>query len=98
MGLLDLPGCVVFECVGMPGVLDTIVKGCERSTRIFSAGGPPEGDHLHTMVAKRKGLNMHANRPERTRRSARRPRESERGRQPCHPAGVNARHGRQVTQ
>ena len=58
MGLLDLPGCVVFECVGVPGVLDTIVRGCERNTRIFSAGGPPEGDHLHTMVAKRKGLNM----------------------------------------
>lgn len=58
MGLLDLPGCVVFECVGVPGVLDTIVKGCERASRIFSAGGPPEGDHVHTMVAKRKGLNM----------------------------------------
>lgn len=58
MGLLDLPGCVVFECVGVPGVLDSIVKGCERGTRIFSAGGPPDGDHLHTMVAKRKGLNI----------------------------------------
>jgi threonine dehydrogenase-like Zn-dependent dehydrogenase len=58
MGLLDLPGCVVFECVGVPGVLDAIVKGCERDTRIFSAGGPPEGDHIHTLVAKRKGLNM----------------------------------------
>jgi threonine dehydrogenase-like Zn-dependent dehydrogenase len=58
MNLLDLPGCVVFECVGVPGVLDSIVKGCERGTRIFSAGGPPQGDHLHTMVAKRKGLNI----------------------------------------
>jgi threonine dehydrogenase-like Zn-dependent dehydrogenase len=58
MGLLDLPRCVVFECVGIPGVLDAIIKGCERSTRIFSAGGPPDGDHLHTMVAKRKGLNI----------------------------------------
>lgn len=58
MGLLDLPGCVVFECVGVPGVLDAIVKGCERGTRIFSAGGPPDGDHIHTMVAKRKGLNI----------------------------------------
>jgi threonine dehydrogenase-like Zn-dependent dehydrogenase len=48
----------VFECVGVPGVLDGIVKGCERGTRIFSAGGPPQGDHLHTMVAKRKGLNI----------------------------------------
>ena len=58
MGLLDLPGCVVFECVGVPGVLNSIVRGCERSTRIYSAGGPPEGDHLETMVAKRKGLNI----------------------------------------
>lgn len=58
MGLLDLPGCVAFECVGLPGVLDTIVRGCERGTRIFSAGGPPQGDHLHTMSAKRKGLNL----------------------------------------
>jgi threonine dehydrogenase-like Zn-dependent dehydrogenase len=58
MGLLDLPGCVVFECVGVPGVLDAIIGGCERGTRIFSAGGPPQGDHLHTMIAKRKGLNI----------------------------------------
>jgi threonine dehydrogenase-like Zn-dependent dehydrogenase len=58
MALLDLPGCVVFECVGIPGVLDSIIKGCERGTRVFSAGGPPQGDHLHTMVAKRKGLNI----------------------------------------
>ena len=53
-----LPGCVVFECVGVPGVLDSIIKGCERGTRIFSVGGPPEGDHLHTLTAKRKGINI----------------------------------------
>lgn len=51
-------GCVVFECVGHPGVLDNVIKSCERETRIFSAGGPPQGDHLHTMVAKNKGLNI----------------------------------------
>ncbi|WP_436790482.1 zinc-binding dehydrogenase [Yinghuangia sp. YIM S10712] len=55
---LGLPGCVVFECVGVPGVLDAIIKGCERGTRIFSMGGPPEGDHLHTLTAKRKGINI----------------------------------------
>ncbi len=53
-----LPGCVVFECVGIPGVLNSIIKGCERGTRIFSVGGPPEGDHLNTLTAKRKGLNI----------------------------------------
>ncbi|MFD4604667.1 zinc-binding dehydrogenase [Streptomyces sp. NPDC058464] len=52
------PGCVVFECVGVPGVLDSVIKGCVRGTRIFSVGGPPEGDHLHTLTAKRKGLNI----------------------------------------
>ncbi|MCK9899610.1 MULTISPECIES: zinc-binding dehydrogenase [Parafrankia] len=58
MAVAGLPGCVVFECVGIPGVLDSIIKGCERGTRIFSVGGPPEGDHLHTLTAKRKGINI----------------------------------------
>jgi threonine dehydrogenase-like Zn-dependent dehydrogenase len=58
MAAASLPGCVVFECVGIPGVLDSIIKGCERGTRIFSVGGPPEGDRLHTLTAKRKGLNI----------------------------------------
>lgn len=49
---------MVFECVGTAGVLDSIIKECERGTRIFSVGGPPEGDHLHTLTAKRKGLNI----------------------------------------
>jgi threonine dehydrogenase-like Zn-dependent dehydrogenase len=51
-------GCVVFECVGIPGVLNSIIKGCTRGTRIFSSGGPPEGELLHTLTAKRKGLNI----------------------------------------
>jgi threonine dehydrogenase-like Zn-dependent dehydrogenase len=51
-------GCVVIECVGIPGVLDSIIMGCERGTRILSLGGPPEGDRLHTMTAKRKALNI----------------------------------------
>jgi threonine dehydrogenase-like Zn-dependent dehydrogenase len=51
-------GCVVFECVGVPGVLDSIIKGAPRGTRILSVGGPPQGDHLHTLTAKRKGINI----------------------------------------
>jgi len=58
MNVVKMKGCVVFECVGVPGVLDAIFKGCERGSRIFSAGGPPAGEHLHTMIAKRKGLNI----------------------------------------
>jgi threonine dehydrogenase-like Zn-dependent dehydrogenase len=53
-----LAGCVVFECVGVSGVLDSIIRACDRGTRIFSVGGPPDGDHLHTLTAKRKGLNI----------------------------------------
>jgi threonine dehydrogenase-like Zn-dependent dehydrogenase len=58
MNVVDMAGCVVFECVGVPGVLDSIIRGCERGTRIFSAGGPPAGEHLLTMTAKRKGLSI----------------------------------------
>jgi threonine dehydrogenase-like Zn-dependent dehydrogenase len=52
------PTCVVFECVGLPGVLDEIIVGCERGTRVLAAGGAPQGDFIHTMIAKRKGLNI----------------------------------------
>ncbi|KPM50803.1 hypothetical protein ACG83_37875 [Frankia sp. R43] len=52
------PQCVVFEFVGLPGVLDGIIQQCERGTRILSAGGPPEGDRISSMVAKRKGVNI----------------------------------------
>ncbi|MFF3574874.1 zinc-binding dehydrogenase [Nocardia jiangxiensis] len=52
------PGCVVFECVGVPGVLNSIITGCQRGTRIYSVGGPPGGERLNTLTAKRKGLNI----------------------------------------
>jgi threonine dehydrogenase-like Zn-dependent dehydrogenase len=54
----DGPGCVVFECVGIPGVLDSVIKAGRHGTRIFSMGGPPEGELLHTLTAKRKGINI----------------------------------------
>jgi threonine dehydrogenase-like Zn-dependent dehydrogenase len=54
----SLPMCVVFEFVGNPGVLDEIILGCERGTRIFSAGGSPAGDHISSMTAKRKGVSI----------------------------------------
>ena len=39
-------------------MLDSIIKGAVRGTRIFSMGGPPEGDRLATLVAKRKSINI----------------------------------------
>jgi threonine dehydrogenase-like Zn-dependent dehydrogenase len=38
--------------------LDEIIMSCERDTRILSAGGCPEGDHIHSAAAHRKGLNI----------------------------------------
>lgn len=55
----EVPACYVFEFVGRPGVLDSIVVGCDQGTRIFSAGGAPEGDHISSMIAKRKGVSIH---------------------------------------
>ncbi|CUU57421.1 Threonine dehydrogenase [Parafrankia irregularis] len=52
------PNCVAFEFVGHPGVLDGIIQQCEQGTRILSAGGPPEGDRISSMVAKRKGVSI----------------------------------------
>ena len=57
-GAVDLKRCVAFECVGLPGVLGSIVNECEPATRIYSAGGCPEGDHIHSMAAHNKGLNI----------------------------------------
>lgn len=57
-GATDLPKCVAFECVGVGGVLDDIILNCERDTRILSAGGCPDGDHIHSVAAHSKGLNI----------------------------------------
>jgi len=55
---VDLPRCVAFECVGVGGVLDSIVVNCERDTRILSAGCCPTGDHIHSVKAHAKGINI----------------------------------------
>ncbi len=55
---VDLPRCVAFECVGVGGVLDGIISNCERDTRILSAGGCPDGDHIHSVTAHGKGINI----------------------------------------
>jgi threonine dehydrogenase-like Zn-dependent dehydrogenase len=55
---IDLPRCVAFECVGVGGVLDGIVVNCERDTRIMSAGCCPSGDHIHSVKAHSKGVNI----------------------------------------
>jgi threonine dehydrogenase-like Zn-dependent dehydrogenase len=52
------PKCFVFEFVGLPGVLDGIVRECPPNTHILTGGGAPEGDHISSAVAKKKGVSM----------------------------------------
>jgi threonine dehydrogenase-like Zn-dependent dehydrogenase len=52
------PRCFVFEFVGLPGVLDGIVRACPPNTYILTGGGAPEGDHISSAVAKKKGISM----------------------------------------
>jgi threonine dehydrogenase-like Zn-dependent dehydrogenase len=57
-GSFDLPHCVAFECVGLPGVLERMIRDCEPGTRILSAGGCPSGDHIPSLAAHNRGLNI----------------------------------------
>jgi threonine dehydrogenase-like Zn-dependent dehydrogenase len=49
---------VVFECVGAPGLIDTLVKDAEFSSRIYCAGGWYTGDTLDITQATRNGLTL----------------------------------------
>ena len=49
---------VVFECVGVPGVLDGIVRGCAPGARILVAGWTLQPDSFLPMYAHTKGLTI----------------------------------------
>src|SRR5437667_169672 len=58
-----LPGparrpAVVFECVGVPGVLDQIMAAAPRGTRIVVVGVCMEADAIHPMLGIVKELNL----------------------------------------
>jgi threonine dehydrogenase-like Zn-dependent dehydrogenase len=58
-----LPGpavrpAVVFECVGVPGVLDQIMAASPRGTRIVIVGVCMEADTIHPMLGIGKELNL----------------------------------------
>src|SRR5438034_7807320 len=58
-----LPGpplrpAVVFECVGVPGVLDQIMAASPRGTRIVVVGVCMEADAIHPMLGIVKELNL----------------------------------------
>lgn len=49
---------VVFECVGVPGLINSIVKEADFYTRIYCAGGWYTGDTLDITEATRQGLTL----------------------------------------
>jgi threonine dehydrogenase-like Zn-dependent dehydrogenase len=52
------PANVIFECVGVPGVLDAVTRGAPYGARILVAGWCLETDRLFTPVAHTKGLTV----------------------------------------
>ena len=49
---------VVFECVGVPGVLDQLMAPAPRATRIVVVGVCMEADTIHPMLGISKELNL----------------------------------------
>jgi threonine dehydrogenase-like Zn-dependent dehydrogenase len=49
---------VVFECVGVPGVLDSIMRSVAAGARIVVAGWCLETDHIFSPSAHTKGLSV----------------------------------------
>jgi threonine dehydrogenase-like Zn-dependent dehydrogenase len=49
---------VVFECVGVPGVIDQIMRAAPRGTRIVVVGVCMEPDTIHPMLGISKELNV----------------------------------------
>jgi threonine dehydrogenase-like Zn-dependent dehydrogenase len=52
------PANVIFECVGLPGVLDGVTRGAPYGARVMVAGWCLETDRLFTPVAHTKGLTI----------------------------------------
>ena len=49
---------VIFECVGVPGVMDSIIRACAPRARIMVAGWCLEMDQLFTPAAHTKGVRV----------------------------------------
>lgn len=55
--LAGMPKCVVYECVGVEGVLGDIIEECPLGTRILTAGGSGK-DTISAATAHLKGINI----------------------------------------
>jgi len=52
------PANVIFECVGVPGVLDGVTRGAPHGARVLVAGWCLETDRIFTPIAHFKGLTI----------------------------------------
>ncbi len=57
-GERELPPGVYFECVGVPGVIDQMMVGAERSSRFVVVGVCMESDVIRPMLGITKELNL----------------------------------------
>jgi threonine dehydrogenase-like Zn-dependent dehydrogenase len=48
----------VFECVGVPGILDQLMAAAPRGTRLVVVGVCMEADTIHPMLGISKELNL----------------------------------------
>jgi threonine dehydrogenase-like Zn-dependent dehydrogenase len=55
----DLRPTVVFECVGIPGMLDRLMRDAPRGSRIVVAGVCMEADRIRPMLGINKELSLH---------------------------------------
>ena len=49
---------VIFECVGVPGVIDQVIRQCAYGARLIIPGWCLEPDHMLTVCAHTKALNL----------------------------------------
>jgi threonine dehydrogenase-like Zn-dependent dehydrogenase len=54
----NLRPAVIFECVGVPGVLDAIMRGAPRNARVVVVGVCMEPDQIRPMLGINKELNL----------------------------------------
>lgn len=57
LGPQQRPG-VVFECVGVPGIIQQVIEGAMRHTRVIVVGVCMERDHLEPLFAINRELNL----------------------------------------
>jgi threonine dehydrogenase-like Zn-dependent dehydrogenase len=58
MSELQIKPCVVFECVGVPGLLQQVFEGTPRNARVVVVGVCMEADRIEPIFGINKELNI----------------------------------------